>query len=90
MRNKRKKDPIYRELKNKASPKEIYKYCQGQYLIEKERIEKKLSEKYPSFVEDGKFAGALSTNMLIEGGNWRIKYELRTLYKNRDSNYLLG
>jgi hypothetical protein len=84
MRNKRKKDSIYRELKKKASPKEIYEYCHGQYLIERARIKKKLSEKYPSFVKDGRFAGALSTNAM-EGGNWRIKYELRTPYKNRNS-----
>lgn len=83
-RNMRKKDPKFRELKKKGSIDEIYEYAHKEYLMMKSSSEEQLSKKHPQFVENGKFGGALTTNA-IEGGNWRIKYELRTPYQNKGS-----
>ena len=49
-----------------------------------EELLKLLRKKYPNFVVDGNFIGAAATNAM-EGGNWRLKYELRTSYSNQDA-----
>jgi len=84
MRNERKKDAVYNELKKHRSEEEISEYWHRRYMEEKEKFENELAKKYPVFVEDDAFNGAISTNA-IEGGNWRIKYELRTPYRNIDA-----
>jgi hypothetical protein len=66
-------------------------FASSRYLHEryKELVEKalqSLKRKYPHFVDGEEFTGALTTNAM-EGGNWRIKYELRVPYKNLDSIY---
>jgi len=45
-----------------------------------------LKERYPNLVdsESCEFIGAMTTNS-IEGGNWRLKYELRTAYQRDES-----
>jgi len=84
MRNERKKDAVYNELKKHRSEEEISEYWHRRYMEEKEKFENELAKKYHVFVEDDAFNGAISTNA-IEGGNWRIKYELRTPYRNIDA-----
>ena len=37
------------------------------------------------FDNNGKFIGKSLTTNAIEGGNWRIKYKLKTLYSNIES-----
>ena len=84
-KNLSKKDMILRKMKkNKKSLIEIKEYLSKKYKdLEKEAV-KKLKIKFPNYFEKNKFVGALTTNS-IEGGNWRIKNELRTCYFNIDS-----
>jgi len=84
-KNEAKRDKILKKLQKSALPKEIKEYLSQKYQEMKEEMLKMMKEKYPQFVTpDDKFTGALTTNC-IEGGNWRIKHELRTEYKNIDS-----
>ncbi|KXA96479.1 hypothetical protein AKJ37_05110, partial [candidate division MSBL1 archaeon SCGC-AAA259I09] len=48
--------------------------------FQKEKLED-LKEKRPDLFEGGEFIGSLTTNAM-EGGNWRLKYELRTAYSS--------
>ena len=84
-KNLTKKDKQLKKMKReKKPPDEIRKYLQQKYKeLEEEQI-KLLKEKYPKFIEGDCFSGAVTTNS-IEGGNWRIKYELRTSYSNLGS-----
>ena len=84
-KNLTKKDKQLKRMKReKKPPDEIRKYLQQKYKeLEEEQI-KLLKEKYPKFIEGDCFSGAVTTNS-IEGGNWRIKYELRTSYSAESS-----
>lgn len=85
-KNLAKKDETLRKMKkNRKPPDEIKDYLSKKYKkLEKEAL-KELKEKFPKFFDDkGSFIGALTTNS-IEGGNWRIKYELRTPYSSCES-----
>ena len=84
-KNNAKKDKQLKKMKKeKKPPDEIKKYLQQKYKELEEEQLKLLREKYPKFVEGDCFSGATTTNS-IEGGNWRIKYELRTSYSKADS-----
>jgi hypothetical protein len=84
-RNEAKKDKLLKRLKKSALPKEIKDYLHSKYLEMKEEMLRMLKEKYPDFVDSGgSFNGAITTNA-IEGGNWRVKYELRVSYSNERS-----
>jgi len=56
------------------------------YAFAKREYERWLKENYPSLVDEqtGEFIGAMTTNVM-EGGNWRIKYELRADYQRDES-----
>jgi len=84
-KNMTKKDKVLKNLQKSFLPKEIKEYLHQKYLELKEEMLNMMKEKYPQFVApDDEFTGALTTNC-IEGGNWRIKHELRTEYQNIDS-----
>lgn len=84
-KNDAKKDKHLKKMKKeKKPPDEIRKYLEQMYKEMEEKQLKLLREKYPKFVDGNCFSGALTTNS-IEGGNWRIKYELRTSYSRLDS-----
>ena len=54
---------------------EIYAFAEGEY-------EQWLKENHPCLVDGqtGGYVGAMTTNSM-EGGNWRLKYELRAQYR---------
>ncbi len=56
------------------------------YSFAEEEYEGWLKESYPNLVdsESGEFIGAMTTNAM-EGGNWRLKYELRAAYQRDES-----
>jgi len=84
-KNNAKKDKqLMKMKKEKRPPDEIKKYLKQKYQELLEEQLKLLIDKYSKFVEGGCFTGAVTTNS-IEGGNWRIKYELRTSYSKADS-----
>jgi transposase-like protein len=85
-KNLAKKDKTLAEMKkDKKPPDEIKKYLSGKYKELEEEILVALRAKFPKFInEKGEFIGALTTNTM-EGGNWRIKNELRTPYSRCDS-----
>ena len=84
-KNMAKKDKILKKLQKSAFPNEIKEYLKGKYQEMKEEMLKMMKEKHPDFVDPGgEFTGSLTTNC-IEGGNWRIKHELRTEYQNINS-----
>lgn len=73
----------------KMLPWIISRHMQDIYSIAREEYLRYLAGKYPqlvAMVRDGvpKFIGATTTNAM-EGGNWRIKYELRVPYHNAES-----
>ena len=81
-KNLAKKDKQLKKMKKeKKPPDEIKKYLKEKYKKLEEEYLKILKEKYPKFVVDKNFIGATTTNCM-EGGNWRLKYELRTSYSN--------
>ncbi len=85
-KNMTKKDKVLKKMKKeKKPPDEIKEYLKRRYQeLEKEELDK-LRPKFPNyFDENGNFLGALTSNA-IEGGNWRIKNELRTAYSDTDS-----
>jgi len=84
-KNKAKKDKVLKKIKKSALPEEIKEYLSQKYRELKEEVLKMLKQKYPQFLTpNGEFTGALTTNCM-EGGNWRIKHELRTEYTNINS-----
>lgn len=82
--NSKKDEQLKKMKKEKRPPDEIRKYLQQKYKELEEEQLKSLREKYPKFMEGDCFSGATTTNS-IEGGNWRIKYELRTSYSTESS-----
>ena len=84
-KNMAKKDKILKKLQKSAFPNEIKEYLKKKYQEMKEEMLNMMKEKHPDFIDpEGEFTGSLTTNC-IEGGNWRIKYELRTPYENLSS-----
>jgi len=84
-KNRTKKDKVLKKLQKSKMPKEIKEYLSRKYNEMKEEMLEMMKDKYPQFVTpEGEFTGALTTNC-IEGGNWRIKHELRTEYININS-----
>lgn len=85
-KNLTKKDDVLQQMKkDNKPPEEIKKYLSEKYKKLEKEILIELKEKFPDyFNEKGDFIGALTSNA-IEGGNWRIKHELRTAYSNCDS-----
>jgi len=85
-KNLNKKDEVFKGMKKeKRSPKEIKEYLSKKYKELEEQALEQIREKFPQyFDENGKFIGALTSNA-IEGGNWRIKHELRTSYSDPKS-----
>jgi hypothetical protein len=62
-----------------AHMRDIYSFAHQEY-------ETWLKERYPDLVDwkTGEYIGAMTTNS-IEGGNWRLKYELRAAYQRDES-----
>lgn len=84
-KNECKKDKHLKELQKNGSTREIREYLSSKYQEMKKKLVKRLKKKYPDFVDPGgNFTGAVTTNA-IEGGNWRVKYELRTPYLDDNS-----
>ncbi len=76
-----------RESKEKLIPPwMISSYMQELYAFAKEEYEQWLKENYPNLVDvhTGEYVGAMTTNSM-EGGNWRLKYELRAAYQRDES-----
>jgi hypothetical protein len=86
LKNLGKKDKELRKMqKEKRSIQEIKDYLSRKYKGLLEEALKNLKNKFPKyFDEEGNFLGAITTNS-IEGGNWRIKFELRTAYSVQES-----
>jgi hypothetical protein len=84
-KNLAKKDKeLKRMKKEKKPPDEIKKHLKEKYKKLEDEYLKILKDKYPKFVVNKNFIGATTTNAM-EGGNWRLKYELRTSYSNQDA-----
>ena len=85
-KNLTKKDKMLKRMKkDKRLPVEIKEYLSRKYkALEKEELAK-MREKFPQYFDEaGNFSGALTSNA-IEGGNWKIKHELRTPYARCDT-----
>lgn len=86
LKNLGKKDRELKKMqKDKKSLEEIKDYLSKKYHGLLTETLKELISKFPNyFDEQGNFLGAITTNS-IEGGNWRIKFELRTAYSVQES-----
>ena len=86
LKNLSKKDKELRKMqKEKRSIEEIKDYLSKKYRGLLEETLKDLKSRFPKYFDnEGNFLGAITTNS-IEGGNWRIKFELRTAYSVRES-----
>lgn len=76
-----------RQSKEKLIPPwVISSYMQDIYAFAKGEYEQWLEENYPNLVDEqtGEYVGAMTTNSM-EGGNWRLKYELRADYQKDES-----
>ena len=75
-----KRDPgLDRMKRHRMLPAIISEHMRYVYSIAKDEYLRHLRERYPQFVSKDEFLGATTTNAM-EGGNWRIKYELRVPY----------
>ena len=86
LKNLGKKDKELKKMqKDKRPLEEIKDYLSKKYRGLLAEALKELRSKFPNyFDEEGNFLGAITTNS-IEGGNWRIKFELRTAYSVQES-----
>ena len=86
LKNLGKRDKKLRKMqKEKKSLEEIKDYFSKKYRGLLEEALKELKKKFPKYFDKkGNFLGAITTNS-IEGGNWRIKFELRTAYSIKES-----
>jgi len=68
-------------LRERGDLEELHRYLEELYQGEWEDRAEALGEQYPAFwdAETETFTGPMTTNA-IEGGNWRLKHELRTPY----------
>jgi hypothetical protein len=75
------RDKEYRRLRREAEDREqLREYAVRYYGNVRSQEAVRAAEAYPELVDgEGRFVGVLSTNSM-EGGNWRIKSGLRTLY----------
>lgn len=82
-KNLTKNDCVLKEMKkDKKPPDEIKEYLSKFYKDLEQKTLSELKEKFPHFFDkQGHFFGAMTSNS-IEGGNWRIKHELRTPYSD--------
>lgn len=82
-RNLAKRDPILKKLiDEKTLEDSIIAHLKEVYRDLKHSTIKKLKEKFPELVdENGVFTGAVNTNAM-EGGNFRMKWNLRVPYKD--------
>lgn len=89
MKNFFTKDPfLYRtkHSKEKLPPWIISAYTHQIYSTAEGEYEEWLKGTHPNLVDEetGEYIGAITTNS-IEGGNWRLKYELRAHYAKDES-----
>lgn len=84
-RNLAKRDPILKKLINeRVLEEEIITYLKEVYCNLKQDTIEKLKDKFPELINDnGIFTGTINTNAM-EGGNFRLKWNLRVPYKNID------
>ncbi|MDG6994692.1 MAG: hypothetical protein JRN52_02110 [Nitrososphaerota archaeon] len=75
---------LARMRKDKMLPDVIAEYMHDVYSFAREEYVNYLTQKYPDLVAGESFLGATTTNSM-EGGNWRIKYELRVPYEVAES-----
>ncbi len=86
LKNLSKKDKILIKMKKEKQPiDKIKEYLSSKYKDMLENKIKELKKKFPEYFDkEGNFLGAITSNS-IEGGNWRIKFELRTAYSVQES-----
>lgn len=86
LKNLGKKDKTLKKMQREKKPiEEIKKYLSQKYKDLLEEALKDLKDKFQRYFDsEGNFLGAITTNS-IEGGNWRIKFELRTAYSVQES-----
>lgn len=86
LKNLGKKDKELKKMqRDKRSLEEIKDYLSKKYRDLLEEALKELKGKFPKYFDkEENFLGAITTNS-IEGGNWRIKFELRTAYSVKES-----
>jgi hypothetical protein len=80
-------DPfINKHTKEKLPPWTISSHMHQIYTFAEQEYVEWLREKHPNLVDElsGGFIGALTSNTM-EGGNWRLKYELRADYVREES-----
>ena len=80
-------DPFLQRARkeNALPPWVLSAHMHDVYSFAEDEYEGWLKERYPNLVnESGEFIGAMTTNS-IEGGNWRLKYELRAAYARDES-----
>lgn len=71
------------ELRRELHPDEFSEALRFLFQEFRDQMVELLEKKYPDLVDDGRFQGCTSTNA-IEGGNWRLKWNLRTSYSDLD------
>ncbi len=64
--------------------KEISEYARKKYREILEKILEPVKEKFPEYFHNGIFVGHITSNSM-EGGNWRVKYAIRLLFKRADT-----
>lgn len=89
MKNFSNTDPFLcraRHSKEKLPPWIISSHIHNLYTMAEEEYMNWLKKKYPDLVDEetGEYVGATTTNSM-EGGNWRLKYELRADYTRDES-----
>lgn len=86
LKNLGKKDKELKKMHKEKKPlEEIKDYLSKKYRDLLEDALKDLKYKFQRYFDsEGNFLGAITTNS-IEGGNWRIKFELRTAYSVQES-----
>ncbi len=82
-------DPFLNSQRSAAEslpPCILSSYMEDLYSFAETEYEEWLKARHPNLVdqETGKYIGATTTNAM-EGGNWRMKYELRSAYQNDES-----
>jgi hypothetical protein len=81
-------DPFLNRQRSDESlpPCVLSSYMEDIYSFARTEYEEWLKARYPDLVDEtnGKYIGATTTNSM-EGGNWRMKYELRASYQNDGS-----
>lgn len=82
LRNRTRRDDRVTELREAGEFDRLHEYLEEEYEELYTELVGELKQSYPAFWDEeaGEFTGPVSTNA-IEGGNWRLKYGLRTPYK---------